>query len=430
MKAFFDRHAKNKSASGGKPLAEDKGYIAWCLKGDSMILLEDGSHKTISEIVDNQLDVKVISYNEKENKFEPKRITGWSKANSSINDFYVLGKDKTDRRGVSNKTFLAATAEHPFYVNGEWVEAQNMQDKELSLVDFGLDEVSEQILYGTLLGDGCVCKSAKNSATLRISHSIKQREYLIEKARLLSELGNKFYTGIAKSGYGEGKEHITSFSKTSMYLNNIRNQFYIDGKKRVSKEILEKLGDIGFAFWIMDDGKLKQSQKNGEEAWVLHTEGFDPESIEIIKYYLNKKYDINVRSHYRENTDGQYLYIVKKDTDKLMSILAKYFHPSMRYKLFSKYREVPYELENYTPSKRLVIINQMPSRFGKALEVYNCKASKKPYKWKYRYNLEIEDNHNYVANGVLVHNCLWGGDPGQSWANKVVRQMDAADKKK
>lgn len=33
MKAFFDRHQKNKKASGGKKLSEDKGYIAWLLWG-------------------------------------------------------------------------------------------------------------------------------------------------------------------------------------------------------------------------------------------------------------------------------------------------------------------------------------------------------------------------------------------------------------
>ena len=33
MKAFFDRHEKNKSPSGGKPLHQDKGYVAWLLWG-------------------------------------------------------------------------------------------------------------------------------------------------------------------------------------------------------------------------------------------------------------------------------------------------------------------------------------------------------------------------------------------------------------
>lgn len=33
MKAFFDRHEKNKKADKGTPLTEDKGYIAWMLWG-------------------------------------------------------------------------------------------------------------------------------------------------------------------------------------------------------------------------------------------------------------------------------------------------------------------------------------------------------------------------------------------------------------
>lgn len=33
MKAFFDRHQKNKSASGGKSKEQDKGYISWLLWG-------------------------------------------------------------------------------------------------------------------------------------------------------------------------------------------------------------------------------------------------------------------------------------------------------------------------------------------------------------------------------------------------------------
>jgi hypothetical protein len=41
----------------------------------------------------------------------------------------------------------------------------------------------------------------------------------------------------------------------------------------------------------------------------------------------------------------------------------------------------------------------------------------------------VEGNHNFIANGVLVHNCLWGGDPGKAWADKIKKQMEAADQK-
>jgi hypothetical protein len=221
MKAFFDRHEQSKKIDKGKTYSTDKGYIAWCLRGDSMVLLEDGTSMSIKDLVDNKIDKKVVSYNEITKKFESKRIIGWSKTPSSINEFYILGKDKTDRLGISKKTFLAATAEHPFYVEGKWIKAADMDNQKLSLVD--------------------------------------------------------------------------------------------------------------------------------------------------------------------------------------------------------------YAIEDYSPSNRYIIYNQKVSKFGKADIFYNSYAATKQYKWKY--NLEIEDNHNFIANGILVHNCLWGGDPGKSWANKIVKQMDAADKK-
>ena len=32
----------------------------------------------------------------------------------------------------------------------------------------------------------------------------------------------------------------------------------------------------------------------------------------------------------------------------------------------------------------------------------------------------------FPSNGRIAW-ALWGGDPGQTWANKVVNQMDSAD---
>jgi hypothetical protein len=38
-------------------------------------------------------------------------------------------------------------------------------------------------------------------------------------------------------------------------------------------------------------------------------------------------------------------------------------------------------------------------------------------------NTPLHKDKGYIAW------CLWGGDAGQSWANKICKQMDAADKK-
>jgi len=430
MKAFFDRHQKNKKPNKGTPREKDKGYIAWCLKGNSEILLADGSSLPISEIVDNKMEVEVFSYNEKTNEFEPKKITGWSKAPSSIEDYFIVGKHKTMRQGISDRTFLAATAEHPFFVDDEWVEAKDMEGRHLSVVDEGLDSISEQVLLGTLLGDACIWKSSASAGTLRMAHGQSQKEYLDEKSRLLFPLIGGSYDTLQKVGYGAGKTSCRSYTRSTLYLSEIQSRFYDEeGIKRVTPQLLANLDDVAVAFWLMDDGKLKFSERDGHSSWILHTEGFDEESVENIVQFLREKYEINAYAVPRENTEGSAVYFTTEGTKKMMSRLSPFFHPSMRHKVLPEYRDIPYALEFHEPNTKMVICQQPVTRFGQATKEYASKAARKPYKWAWRYNIEVEGNHNFIANGILVHNCLWGGDPGYSWAKKVVKQMEAADEK-
>jgi len=45
-------------------------------------------------------------------------------------------------------------------------------------------------------------------------------------------------------------------------------------------------------------------------------------------------------------------------------------------------------------------------------------------------NLKVDPGKTPSQDRGYIAGLLWGGNPGRSWANKVVRQMDAADKKK
>lgn len=121
MKAFFDRHKKNKSIGKGKKPWEDRGHVAWCLTGDTNILLEDGSSKTIKEICENKLSVRVLSYNENSGNIEAQAVSNWFINNSNIGEFRVVSKGKSRRQGLTNKTNLKITGEHPIWNGSDWV---------------------------------------------------------------------------------------------------------------------------------------------------------------------------------------------------------------------------------------------------------------------------------------------------------------------
>ena len=45
-------------------------------------------------------------------------------------------------------------------------------------------------------------------------------------------------------------------------------------------------------------------------------------------------------------------------------------------------------------------------------------------------NLKVDAGKSPSEDRGYIAGLLWGGNPGRSWANKIIRQMDAADKKK
>ena len=131
-----------------------------------------------------------------------------------------------------------------------------------------LSEEAEQVLLGSLLGDGCVMLMKKcRNPLFKEAHSIKQKNYLLWKKEILS----KYFT--MKEGMyirKKGNEVVKKTGQKIFYINSscskelwyYRNLFYKDGKKLITKNIIIKLGIIGFMVWYLDDGFLHRKNYN------------------------------------------------------------------------------------------------------------------------------------------------------------------------
>lgn len=427
MKAFFDRHEKNKSIESGKKPWEDKGNVAWlCVTGDTEITLSDGTQKTIKEICENRLQVNVLSYNEKTKKIEPKKITNWFISDSDIKDFRILSRGKTHRQGINKRTLLKITDEHPIFEKEKWTPSSNA--REFSVLDKkNLSEYARSALIGSLLGDGCIT-GGPYSFRYQESHGDSQYEYLIHKNKLFNTIGTTYSKRIATQGYGKGKSTHMIRSKSNLMLRVLRNIFYKKNKKIFPNYAKKYINDISLAFWFMDDGSLHYANtKNKEPFYRLHTEGFSKKDIDKIVDFFKKRYGYSCYANKRENCGGYIVIFNHLDSCDISKRISKHVVSKLRYKLingFSYSFERPKVKENneYTLSIDKIETNK------KALNYYKAASALKPYRWSKKYNIEVEDNNNYFANGFLVHNC-WGGDPGYSWAKKVVKQMEAADKR-
>jgi len=108
-------------------------------------------------------------------------------------------------------------------------------------------DIQQQVILGCILGDGYMRK--KTHAHLQITHSIKQKEYVNWKYRILKNL----VSGQPLRYRGNGKRvGYRFYTRNLPILSKYYKKFYIGGKKIIPKII--NLTSLSLAVWYMDDG--------------------------------------------------------------------------------------------------------------------------------------------------------------------------------
>lgn len=136
----------------------------------------------------------------------------------------------------------------------------------------------EQILLGSLLGDGCINLSKTNYFRYRYSekHSFKQEAYLLWKNSYLN----------FKLDYNNEECRIR---KSNLSFKYYKELFYPTGKKIVTRGILNKLELLGLAIWYCDDGSYNYKGKSIE----ISTQSFGLNGNKIIQRWFKEKWRIN-----------------------------------------------------------------------------------------------------------------------------------------
>ena len=200
-----------------------------------------------------------------------------------------------------------------------------------------MNKIDRGILIGMVLGDGCLNvrkdKRYKNSfhQRLTLKHGMKQKEYIEYKRDLLHSIfgGNKSKVNVINNNGYIGY----SVSKSNSYFRVLHKQMYPNGKKRVSRKVLDKLTPHGIAIWYMDDGSLYPKKRNGKiHAYELILSTYIPiEENQIIIDYFKEVYDINFNI---AKSKGSYrLRLGTKEARKFIKIVEPYIINSMEYKI-------------------------------------------------------------------------------------------------
>lgn len=333
---------------------------------------------------------RVKSWNEDKKIFEYKNITyAWRKTNPNL------------VKVEYSKRVIECTPNHKLLTNKGWKSAGDLVNGDLLLGSTGtkserhilnlLNQDQFDFLIGSFLGDGHINQVGNGRYRLSFTHGMSQKDYIEWKAWLL----NKKTRLLEKNGYS-GKSALKLTSKCFDLEETLPKV-----KSFCPQWVIDKINPKSLAIWFMDDGSIS---RKGDSAKIA-TCSFDQNSVERLADKLNSM-QINCKAVFVKykgiRAPGYWsIRINSKGTKVLKNIIAPYIHESMLYKI------------NYDNRDHIYIWNNqfLDQGYGLVEKVTPYKAKLKGGRQPFVFDIEVEDNHNFIvcssndSSGIIAHNC-------------------------
>lgn len=352
-----------------------------CFEGHSRVLMSDGSLKRIDSIKEGEY---VLSWS-RENGIESKRVVnvfdnGLKSSDEWCTMYHGVKPKARGGKGsyLSYQKFLI-TKNHKIFDNGykPVVEASSCFE-----YDYEMDDYRKQAVLGWILSDGF--KSKQGNCTIMQ----KVGDYL-EFTKTMFSSFCKSVNKVTISGKGSLIGVLHLLKRHTSWTDK-----YHDGEKQNYVKVCEDANEIAIAYALMGDGSCYGRNKT---SIAFSFESFDDASIEAFRGLL-RRYGIESSKEIDKrvvNGAGYEIKVSGEDKKRLVKLIDRYVHPCMKYKLGVGHTDeyiYPSQVKYGLVERRIEISPSTNSKYNK----------KQIRAW----DLEVEDNHNYFVEGVLVHNCM------------------------
>ncbi len=374
-------------------LREKVGVMFGCVSYTTRVTLADGSQEKIGKIVNQRMDVEVLSYDPETGRMVPRRIVNWFN-NGKAEKFLQFSVARSGKNGLAQ---FAATENHLIRTPGGWRQAGELisGDRVMVAEQQRLGEQQLQLILGSVMGDGNLSpnRRGRSGTRFRMGHGAKQAAYLDWKVSLLGNIPHSRTTNAKGAVFAD----FTPLPE----LGELHEAVYFgDGEKHLSWDYLKSLTPLALAIWYMDDGCLTLRSKGVQERTAGGTgridicvEAMSPGSRERLACYLRDTYGLDVKLIHRGARKISTLLFSTAASEKFQKLVAPYVHPSMEYKLLPRFRGKFSVSAEFVPATLRVV----PARI---LDIH----VKPPLRSMHRFDLEVEGSHNYFVDGVMVHN--------------------------
>lgn len=370
-----------------------------CFLGDTKLNVWGGGTIPIRKVVRDRLPVTLIGMNA-QGELVPAKVIDWHHNGRKDTWIDITVSSRVSRtsgaRGCPNK--IRITPNHSVCVNGSFQSASCIQVGDVLVTqDYEPSESVFNIIRASLLGDGCIVPSLTNSSVgnYQEPHSIKQEEYVLALQKALGDCATKQRTTV--SGYGSTLVWVSS--KQYRALGDLRRTWYPHGVKVVPED-LSWMDDFAVAKWLMDDGSLSHTEVQVDR---LHfsTNGFTFPDVQRLANKLHEMYGVSCTVYESKGANLRVNVGRNQEIDILWEKVAPYIHPSLRYKLPAKWRNMPYQPFEVGYEK----VIPYPSTVVSVDQVDVTDRKRNFPSGRTGFDVTTTTG-NYLAKGILVHNSL------------------------
>ncbi|NLU79930.1 recombinase RecA [Micromonospora sp. HNM0581] len=374
-------------------LREKIGVMFGCMSYSTRVTLADGTQEKIGKIVNQRMDVEVLSYNPDTDRVEPKRITNWFN-NGPAEQFLQFTVAKS---GGNGRAQFAATANHLVRTPGGWREAGELiaGDRVMLAESRRLSEQQWQVVLGSLMGDGALSpnRQDRSGVRFRLGHGAQQVDYLDWKVSLLGNIGHSRRTDARGAAFVD----FTPLPE----LDELRRAVHLgDGKKHFSWDYLKALTPLALAVWYMDDGcftvrskGLQERPAGGSGRIEICVEAMAEGSRDRLVEHLRDAYGMDVKLASRGARQTASIIFTTESSARFQELVAPYVPAAMEAKLLPRFRGQCAVEPQFVAAELMPV----PAR------VIDVRVKPKTRSMN-RFDIEVEGNHNYFVDGVMVHN--------------------------
>jgi recombination protein RecA len=374
-------------------LREKIGVLFGCMSYGTRVTLADGTQEKIGKIVNQRLDVEVLSYDPDSGEIVPRRIVNWFN-NGRAERFLQFAVAKSGGNGLAQ---FAATENHLIQTPGGYRPAGELivGDRVIAAEPKLLSDQQVQVILGSLMGDGNLSpnRRGRTGTRFRLGHGAKQAAYLDWKVSLLGNIRCTRTTNAKRAVFAD----FTPLPELAELHDAV---YFGDGKKHLSWDYLKALTPLALAIWYMDDGcftvrskGVQERTQGGSGRIDICVEALSPGTRDRLLQYLRDTHGMDVKLFTRGLRQNAILQFTTASTAKFQKLVAPYVHPSMEYKLLPRFRNRFGVEPEYAPAE----LRPQPARI---LDIH----VKPPTRSMNRFDIEVEGGHNYFVDGVMVHN--------------------------